>query len=724
MNFYKFLLISVIFLSAPLAHASLVANSTTNTLNKGLVGYWTFDSKDLKNNVADRSGAGNNGNMQGFTSTSSAAVVGKLGQAVKFDGVDDYVNISNTAGLLFETTNTITVSMWVKSNAPSSSGTLFQKGVTADGCGSWDGYVIAVNSSGQLIVHANGGSTDRVYTSVTAPLANKNWHHVVATFKVGGNLTGYVDKTSVVSDFFEDQTMCTSDKPAYIGTVSGGYYNGIIDDVRVYNRVLSAKEISQLYQSGQEKIQAQQTAGDLTKGLVGYWTFDAKDLKNNVADRSGLGNNGNMAGFTSTSSATVVGKLGQAMKFDGVNDNVRRTLFDLSGTDKISLSFWLYRASAWTTTAKVLFELTNNNNSNSTGFGFYTDSPSVGYCTTNFISVILNGDIGYSGKCYNHPSIMKWHHYVAIYDKSQPGNNETNLYIDGVLQTKIADSYTSNNTNNFGNTSFNMMSRAGTSVFNVGVLDDVRIYNRVLSVAEIKKLYQSGQEKIQAQQTTGDLTKGLVGYWTFDSKDLKNNVADRSGAGNNGNMQGFTSTTSAITIGKMGQGLKFDGVAGKYVDMGDIASITNQSAFTVSVWVKLNSTATNQVVAAKMNQLPDGLLLQTWTTNQIIFGFNGNHLVTTANNTLTSGIWQHWVGTFDNSLGTGKHKIYINGVSMSLTNVGVPDTVTSTGGSNQILDIGYSTYLQRPLNGTLDDVRIYNRALSAKEVQELYLMGK
>lgn len=57
-------------------------------------------------------------------------------------------------------------------------------------------------------------------------------------------------------------------------------------------------------------------------------------------------------------------------------------------------------------------------------------------------------------------------------------------------------------------------------------------------------------------KTNPDLERGLVGHWTFDGEDLIENAADRSGQGNTGYLEGFTSTTTAP--GRIGQALEFE----------------------------------------------------------------------------------------------------------------------------------------------------------------------
>jgi len=70
------------------------------------------------------------------------------------------------------------------------------------------------------------------------------------------------------------------------------WFNGTIDEVRIYDRALSQEEITRLYKMGGSKVEASQTS-KLTDGLVGSWSFDDPDIYGTtVVDRSGQGNNG------------------------------------------------------------------------------------------------------------------------------------------------------------------------------------------------------------------------------------------------------------------------------------------------------------------------------------------------------------------------------------------------------------------------------------------------
>jgi hypothetical protein len=118
------------------------------------------------------------------------------------------------------------------------------------------------------------------------------------------------------------------------------YINGLLDDVRIYNRALSADEIKRLYNmGGTVKLNSSQNLNNnnsLQKGLVGWWTFDGKDISGvQTYDRSGNGN----CGILTSGPVQTIGKIGQALQFDGVDDYI-----DISSNiapTAVTLSAWV-----------------------------------------------------------------------------------------------------------------------------------------------------------------------------------------------------------------------------------------------------------------------------------------------------------------------------------------------------------------------------------------------
>lgn len=207
----------------------------------------------------------------------------------------------------------------------------------------------------------------------------------------------------------------------------------------------------------------------------------------------------------------------------------------------------------------------------------------------------------------------------------------------------------------------------------------------------------------------GPPTNGLVAYYPFNG-----NAGDASGTGNNGTAYGGTS----FVTGKVGQAISLDGVNG-YVAVNDSSSL-NLTNFTVAMWVNLNNLpASNQFFALAVKTVSDmnenyELLVGYPSSGSIHFPFkwtDGTRTVDSTGTQLTAGVWKHVVLTYD---GTSA-KVYIDGT----LNTTKTYSKTPAVNSGQLI-IGNEAGMSRYTNGMIDEVRIYNRALSQSEVTSLY----
>jgi hypothetical protein len=484
------------------------------------------------------------------------------------------------------------------------------------------------------------------------------------------------------------------------------------------------------------KINTPLTNKGPTDGLVAWWTFDGQDTTwtsataGTVTDKSGNGNTGTLSNM-SRSSSPAPGISGQGFRFDGVDDYVSESAIDLSATNIVTLSFWMKKD--FSTPEGVTFELTTNFNVNTDGF--MVDANSASPCA-GYIQVAHRGDTGYSVGCYTRPSSNAWHYYTVIFDKSL-STNEVNLYIDGQLQTAVSRPYNGNNTNNFGNKPFYIMSRAGSSYFDSGTIDDVRIYNRALSASEIQELYRLGSARLKANAPAAapqGIYSGLVGYWTFDGQDTTwtsataGTTLDKSGNGNTGTLTNM-SRSSSPAPGISGQGFRFDGVDDK-INAGTNSVLDLTNDLTVSAWVKFPAGTVGSNNSAIIIARSDG----GWPLNTPDRGYalhcriiGGNlwcmYNVSGATNhwyqdynlgSANRSRWIHLVGTTQGNV----HKFYVDGVEVLSATINTGDRTTGTS-----LLMGDDINGSDRMLGTIDDVRIYNRALSASEVQELYRLG-
>ncbi|MDO8408322.1 MAG: LamG domain-containing protein, partial [bacterium] len=224
--------------------------------------------------------------------------------------------------------------------------------------------------------------------------------------------------------------------------------------------------------------------------------------------------------------------------------------------------------------------------------------------------------------------------------------------------------------------------------------------------------------------TPPNLATGLVGHWTFDGKDMIGNVRDSSGQGNTGYMVA-AATSSQQVAGTLGQALKFTTNTLQYVSASSLATPT--SAGSVSMWIQpsqtINSSSAGFINPWQSSNARDGILFNNnncgggaGQLNFIITPSGGNY--SCAETTITSwkaGTWYHIVATWN---GTNQ-KVYVNGT----LNVSVSQTQTMTAGTGQRIG-GDGVFSTRTFPGSIDDVRVYNRALSAAEVLQLYNLGR
>jgi hypothetical protein len=217
---------------------------------------------------------------------------------------------------------------------------------------------------------------------------------------------------------------------------------------------------------------------------------------------------------------------------------------------------------------------------------------------------------------------------------------------------------------------------------------------------------------------------GLVLYLTFD-EGSGNIVYDYSGNGNNGILYNGSNVCSnppnsgcpTWVDGKFGKALSFDGV-NDYVEIPDAPSLQITSAITISAWLKFPvGVASGKGVVQKYPvQDYDYMLYLSVAGYPSIYiknpegrPFSTAYLIDHRDNN-----WHHWVGTFD-----GRYlKIYVDGILRNTADTG-GTTIRVTSGQSLHIMHGWSGYL----NGTIDEVLIYNRALSEEEIRFLYQEG-
>ncbi len=190
---------------------------------------------------------------------------------------------------------------------------------------------------------------------------------------------------------------------------------------------------------------------------------------------------------------------GGCLSFNGANQYGSAAL-NLSDTSAVTLSFWM-NWTAYANDDRLALEFTPDFNYGATGFMVDPNSSANG---GGQFEVGLQGDGGYNQVLFARPT-AGWHHYAFVFNKAASANNEVTPYVDGVA-VPYTKPTSSENTNNFGSDTFFFMSRAGSSLFGNGVLDEVQVYKSPLSASQILTLATISKPAADTQPPTVSIT--------------------------------------------------------------------------------------------------------------------------------------------------------------------------------------------------------------------------
>jgi hypothetical protein len=771
----SFLLSGTIFILADLVgYGNSGPTAAPNSLDYGLVGYWNFEEGGGQT-VYDRSGNGNNGTLGASsavgtddpTFVSGHDSSGEVGTGIGTDGVNDYVDVGNGSSL--DVTQVSFCSWFYSSGTTGAYQSIISK----------NNYYWLLLDPTRTTYYIQIKTPAGYITATPSFSKTSQWVNACVTF--GGvsdpYLRLYENGVQIYTSAIRNENMQSTTASVAIGksTYSSPYYfSGKIDEVRIYNRAITADEVQMLYNQKKPvlEINLDEGSGILAKdssfnnyggtvyGATGTAeSGDATTLTDTnkswttnewanetiyIVGGTGLGQNRTVASntvnavtvssaWTTNPDATSVyaitsqdewtsGKQGGAIDFDGTDDYVNLgDIFRPSKTEGRSFSFWVYPDSL---VSETVFS-TGNLYNNKAGFSEFVLTAT---------SIDVSYDFNVSPYVYSFPitaDVGQWNHFILAIDVSDSVNTVLNLYKNG----KLVSSMTQQRVPSGGsNESFLLGARYsgatdGKANLFDGKIDKFKIYNYTLSDDEASVDYS---DSLSAHLGKGaqDLDYGLVGHWNFE-EGAGQTVYDKSGNDHNGTLGANSSIGSDDpvfvaghdSIGDNGTGLKFDGV-NDYVDAG---STGNLSAISISAWVYydgLNTIWKGIVDQCRGFSSSGGFSLSVGdgsNPNKVILMLaDGSapspHFTTTDDLPLNQ--WVHIIAVWDGTTSAGSMKIYFNSVRQSGTdgnfgtNLAAATLSTHIGGSNATFP------------GSIDEVRLYDRVLSEDEILMLYNQKK
>ncbi|MGB3153622.1 MAG: LamG-like jellyroll fold domain-containing protein [Chitinophagaceae bacterium] len=628
--------------------------------SESMAAYYPFNG-----NAIDETGNGNNSSYIGSGVTLTSDRYGNANKAYYFDGaVGSYIRVPADK---FPTTDR-TISFWFNAD---------QLGYYVPTPFSYGGN--GCNNSLLMIINHYDHPNSYLVTShcasnvITAPYTVQpvnNWYHLTLTIS-GSTQKIFVNGVLKQStNSFTSSTYVTGTS-ALLGaclntdgiTPWAGYFRGKLDEFRIYNNAMTDAQAQQLY-----KVES--------TGLVAYFPFNG-----NANDESGNGNHGtpvnsptysndrfNVAGSSIQMSATPV-------RYVSVLNSP-----SIQISNQLSISAWVKRNSL-----NTIDEILNKGGDVNSG-------------TCNYGLVFTPGELifKYNGGYHliHAPQDLNWHHYaITTYN----GSPDVKFYIDGVYTPTWMPQ---------GNINLNGASTADLNIgampaayYSNNIIDELRIYNRILSPNEILQLADV------------PILPDLLAYLPMNG-----NANDMSGNGHNGVVTGTVLATTD----------KYNSNNAAYEFQGFNSNITlanswgfnfNTSGFTLSSWIKYKSI--------------DGLIISKhncWTPNGYILSVNNNQLslqlangvnwtsVTTAESFINDK-WYFVTAVYD---GIGQAYIYVDGVmkagnAVVYNNINTAPVIIS-GADNGCPQVNY--------RGSIDEVKIYGSPLSAAQVMALYKQSR
>jgi hypothetical protein len=520
--------------------------ATGAEIDANLVGRWHLDEGSGATS-ADSSGNGRNATLTG----SPAWTTGYSSYGLSFNGSSNYLNA--TLGTSFGSNTTLTATAWVYATS-TTNGPIF--GVTdSPPGGGWNMPFLSINGAtvyGHLWqVNSNN--------PLSATVSLNGWHFLAITYNPGATPSErfYVDgvlsssasgtySPSGVSDTLT--TFIPGARPAGVNS----YLNGKIDELRAYNRVLSAAEISILYYARQtcsagscggcasgETICSgactNRAIDDYNCGSCGTicntaggescissscgcatGTHCSSSCVDTTSDQSNCGSCGNVC------SAVTCGSCGSTMAgLWHMDEGSGTTSADSSGS---SHPLTLNNGPTWTTgqssnglsfdgvddyATATLGATFGGNNAISASAWVYTTSttngPIFGVTQTlpgtnwNMPFLSINGATVYGWLWQvngNTPlsatvSLNAWHMLTITYDPASGGTER--FYVDGALSSSGTGTYSPSGAIDFLTTYIGGAKPSGVNSYLTGTIDELRAYNRVLSAGEIALLYNARQ---------------------------------------------------------------------------------------------------------------------------------------------------------------------------------------------------------------------------------------
>ncbi len=509
---------------------------------------------------------------------------------------------------------------------------------------------------------------------------SQNYHHFIFSYNSSLFLI-YLDGIKKVSEELAENII-TNSNDLIIGNDGNFYFNGTIDEVRIWNRSLSTDEVTQQYMS------------NLRKYDIDKWNLYVNQSKNST---TGLDDG------TYTYFSTAKDNVG--------NENLTETRYFTVDTTNPLVDFVDPTNSSGVTVGRDYVEINvsvTDENLDTITINLYNSTNDLIETNSSLTNPFY---INYSSLSDG----LYYYNSTANDTLGQSNSTETrNITLDTLYpQTSFVLPTPANDT-----TTTNTSVEINVTILNVSDLNEVKFNwnstNYTMyddSLVLMMNFDNFGDEGLELGNgvNDADLTNGLVGLWHLNN----NNTNDSSGNGNNGTQEGGLDCFG--DSGKFDDGCTFDG-SNDYINISDSASLDITENITLMAWINPNSGSNNLIVGKVFGNSNDAYLIRLSSSNlQFQFGTGPIFKTLNSNISINNGVWTQVVATYDKS----NMKVFVDGVYAG--NLSYSGSILTTA---LPLNIGrYTSGSPTTFNGSIDEVAIWNRSLTEDEIQEIYNRG-
>ncbi|HLE26504.1 MAG TPA: LamG-like jellyroll fold domain-containing protein, partial [Anaerolineales bacterium] len=684
----------------------------------GMVSWWPGDGN--ANDIQD-------GNSATQTIGTPQFVAAQVSEGMKFDGASGFV-VPNNTNLNFGTSGSFTLDAWARIDGISlvRDDALVDKRDTP-GTGYLLDLVGSPSATALRFSIREGTNSVNVQTNV---IVDNAFHHVA----------GVVDRNNQTISIYLNGVLQQTSSIASIGNISNSVrlfighqsldspftllqpFNGVIDELEIINRALSASEIQAIFNAGSAgKCKTTLTPTPTStpsncipppSGMVSWWPGDGN--ANDIQD-------GNSATQTIGTPQFIPAHVSQGMKFDGASGFVVPNNANLNfGTNgSFTLDAWVRIDGISSVGDDALVDKRDT-----PGTAYLLDligPPSIAGRVLRFS--INDGSNRADARTSPIPD-NNFHLVAGVVDRNA---STLSIYLDGVLQQTSSIAGVGNISNSarlfIGHPSLDSPNTL-LQPFN-GVIDELEIINRALSTSEIQAIFNAGSAGKCKTTLTPTPTStpsnctpppsGMVSWWPGDGN--ANDIQD-------GNSPTQTIGTPQFIPAHVSQGMKFDGASGFVVPNNANLNFGTNGSFTLDAWVRIDgiSSVRDDALVDKRDTAGTGYLLDlvgSPSATALRFSIReGTNSVYVQTNVIVDNAFHHVAGVVDRNNQT--ISIYLDAVlqqTSSIASIGNISNSVRLFIGHQSLDSPFT--LLQPFNGVIDELEIFNRALSASEIQAI-----